>query len=75
MDKLASNIVNFCSSVSIYAYVLAIVAALIVGVMMLIPSEKCHAFALKYGGLAIVGTILIAGCVTLGKWIAGNWTF
>lgn len=58
-----------------YSYVFAIVTALVVGIMLAVPSEKLHDKAKSYGGWAIIGTALIAGCVTVGKGIATNWSF
>ncbi len=75
MDKIAKNIVDFCDTVAPYSYVLAVVVALIVGIMFALPSEKAHEKAKSYGGWGIVGTILVAGCVTIGKWLANNWSF
>ena len=40
MDKIAKNIVDFCDTVAPYSYVLAVVVALIVGIMFALPSEK-----------------------------------
>ena len=75
MDKIAKNIVDFFFSLAPYSYVLAVVVALIVGIMFALPSEKAHEKAKSYGGWGIVGTILVAGCVTIGKWLANNWSF
>ena len=72
MAKLAKNIVDFCGTVAPYSYVFAV---LVVGVMLAVPSEKLHDKAKSYGGWAIIGTALIAGCVTVGKGIATNWSF
>lgn len=75
MDKLAKNIIAFCTAVTPYSYVLAVVTALIVGIMFALPSEKAHEKAKSYGGWGIAGTLLVAGCVTIGKWIGNNWSF
>lgn len=75
METLAENIVNFCDTVAPYSYVLAVVTVLIVGVMFAMPSEKAHEKAKSYGGWGILGTFLVAGCVTIGKWVVENWTF
>ncbi len=75
MEKLAKNIIDFCDKISPYAYVGAVVVCLIVGFMLVIPSDESRKKARSYGGWAILGTILIAGCVTIGKGIANNWTF
>ncbi len=75
MEQIAQNIVDFCDTVAPYSYVLAIVVALTVGIMFTLPSEKAHEKAKSYGGWGIVGTIVVAGCVTIGKWIANNWSF
>ena len=75
MDKLAKNITDFCETVAPYAYVLAVLACLVVGIMFALPSQKAHDTAKSYGGWAIIGTILVAGCVTIGKWIGSQWSF
>ena len=56
MAKLAKNIVDFCGAVAPYSYVFAVVTALVVGVMLAVPSEKLHEKAKSYGGWAILGT-------------------
>lgn len=75
MDKLAENIVEFCKTIAPYSYVFAIVAACVVGILFAVPSKKAHDFATSYGLLALAGVVLIAGCVTLGKWFANHWSF
>lgn len=75
MEKLAENIVKFCETVRPYSYLLAIIAALSVGIMLALPHQKAHDFAKSYGPMAIFGTILMAGCVTLGKWLGDLWSF
>ena len=75
MAKLAKNIVDFCGAVAPYSYVLAVVTALVVGVMLAVPSEKLHEKAKSYGGWAILGTSFIAGCVYLGKNLTSYWSF
>ena len=75
MPKLAKNIVDFCSAVAPYSYALAALTTLIVGIMFAMPSEKAHEKAKSYGGWGIAGTLLVAGCVTFGKWVVANWKF
>lgn len=75
MEALANNILAFCNTVRPYSYLLAIIAALSVGIMLAIPNQKAHDFAKSYGPIAIFGTVLIAGCVTLGQWLGGLWSF
>lgn len=75
MEKLATNVVNFCTAVAPYAYVLAIVGCLVFGICFAIPSKKAHEFASSYGPKILIGVGIIAGCVTVGKWIANQWTF
>ena len=52
-----------------------VVTCLVVGIMLAIPSDKAHEKAKEYGGWAIIGSILIAGCVTIGKAIGKGWSF
>ena len=75
MAKLAKNIVDFFGAVAPYSYVFAVVTALVVGVMLAVPSEKLHEKAKSYGGWAILGTSFIAGCVYLGKNLTSYWSF
>lgn len=75
MAKLAKNIVDFCGAVAPYSYVFAVVTALVVGVMLAVPSEKLHEKEKSYGGWAILGTSFIAGCVYLGKNLTSYWSF
>ena len=75
MAKLAKNIVDFCGAVAPYSYVFAVVTALVVGVMLAVPSDKLHEKAKSYGGWAILGTLFIAGCVYLGKNLTSYWSF
>lgn len=75
MAKLAKNIVDFCGAVAPYSYVFAVVTALVVGVMLAVPSEKLYEKAKSYGGWAILGTSFIAGCVYLGKNLTSYWSF
>lgn len=42
MAKLAKNIVDFVGRVAPYSYVFAVVTALVVGVMLAVPSDKLH---------------------------------
>lgn len=48
MAKLAKNIVDFCTAVEPYAYVMAVVGCLVLGFCFVIPSEKLHKFASSY---------------------------
>ena len=75
MAKLEKNIVDFCGAVAPYSYVFAVVTALVVGIMLAVPSEKLHEKAKSYGGWAILGTSFIAGCVYLGKNLTSYWSF
>ena len=75
MAKLAKNIVDFCGAVAPYSYVFAVVTALVVGVMLAVPSDKLHEKAKSYGGWAILGTSFIAGCLYLGKNLTSYWSF
>lgn len=75
MAKLAKNILDFCETVAPYSYVLTVVTVLLVGIMFAMPSEKAHEKAKSYGGWGIAGSLLVSGCVTIGKWIAENWSF
>lgn len=75
MAKLAKNIVDFCTAVEPYAYVMAVVGCLVLGFCFVIPSEKLHKFASSYGPKILIGVGLIAGCVYIGKTIGKQWSF
>lgn len=73
--KIGKNIVDFCTAVEPYAYVMAVVGCLVLGFCFVIPSEKLHKFASSYGPKILIGVGLIAGCVYIGKAIGKQWSF
>lgn len=75
MDKFAENIYNLCSTVQPYTYVLVIVAFLVIGVMLIIPSDESRQKAKKATPWVIIGAIVILGAVYMGKWLTGNIAF
>ena len=75
LKSLTKNVIDFCTAFTPYSYVLLVVTCLVVGIMLAIPSDKAHEKAKEYGGWAIIGSILIAGCVTIGKAIGKGWSF
>lgn len=75
MDQFASNITGLCSTLQPYGYVLAIVAALVIGVMLAVPSDKSHEAAKKIAPWVIIGVILFIGATSLGTWFADQITF
>lgn len=75
MDKFAENIYNLCTEVQPYTYVLVIVAAIVIGVMFVVPSDESRQKAKKAVPWVIIGAILIIGAVYLGKWFTGKVTF
>ena len=75
MEEFATNVMNLCSAFQPYAYLLAVVAALVLGIMFGIPSDKSHELAKKIAPWVILGIILVAGAPTIGKWLAEQITF
>lgn len=75
MDQFASNITGLCSTLQPYGYVLAVVAALVIGVMLAVPSDKSHEAAKKIAPWVAIGIILFIGATSLGTWYANQITF
>ena len=51
MDKFATNIYNLCTEIQPYTYILVIVALIIIGVMLLVPSDESRQKAKKGNSL------------------------
>lgn len=75
MGEFAANVYNLCVAVQPYTYVLLILAALVIGVLFAIPSEKTHEVAKKIAPFCLLGAIIILGAVHLGEWICGHIVF
>ncbi len=75
MDEFATNITDLCADLQPYGYVLAIVAALVLGVMLAVPSDKSHELAKKIAPWVVIGVILFIGATSMGKWLADQITF
>ena len=75
MDELALNIYNLCVTAQPYSKVLLILAALVIGVMFIIPSEKSHELGKKLAPWCLLGALLILGAVHIGEWIFGQIVF
>ena len=75
MDKFAENIKNLLEGCTPYAWLLPVVGLAIIAVAMAIPSDKTKEFAKNHWGGGILGTVLFAGCIYIGNWIAGKITF
>ena len=75
MDKFAENIKNILSACTPYAWLLPVIGLAIIGIAMAIPSDKTKEFAKGHWGAVILGTIIFAGCIYIGDWIAGKISF
>lgn len=75
MDQFATNITNLCSTLQPYGYVLGVVAALVLGVMFAVPSDKSHEAAKKIAPWVVIGVILFIGATSIGTWLADQITF
>lgn len=75
MDKFANNIQAICDGITPYVWAAVIAAFLIVGVMMIVPSEKSHAIAKGSLPWIFIGAIIAIGCVYIGKWVFGTISF
>lgn len=75
MDQFASNITGLCTTLQPYGYVLAIVSALVLGVMFAVPSDKSHELAKKIAPWIVIGVILFIGATSIGNWLADQITF
>ena len=75
MDKFAENINKFCTTIQPYTWILVVVALMVIGVMLIIPSEQLHQRALKALPWVIVGAMIVLGAVYIAKWITQNIAF
>lgn len=75
MDEFAKNITGLCNTLQPYGYVLAIVSALVLGVMFAVPSDKSHELAKKIAPWIVIGVILFIGATSMGTWLANQITF
>ena len=75
MEEFESNVTGLCSTLQPYGYVLAIVAALVLGAMFAFPSDESHKAAKKIAPWVIIGVILFIGATSLGTWLADQITF
>ena len=75
MDEFATNITSLCSTLQPYGYVLAVVAALVLGAMFAFPSDKSHEAAKKIAPWVVIGVILFIGATSMGTWLADQITF
>lgn len=75
MDKFAENLNNIITAAIPYVWILVVCALLIVGVMLIIPSERVHQTALKSLPFVIVGAVIAIGSIYLGKWLTDLISF
>lgn len=75
MDKFTSSVLNLISDVSNYAYLIPIIGGLIIGLAWGIPGDGGTEFAKKHWKGVIGGTMLVAGCIYLGKYVYGKMSF
>ncbi len=75
MDKFANNLNSLCKAVMPYTWILVVVALLVIGVMLIVPSESTHQRGLKALPWVIVGALLVLGCVYIGEWITNQIAF
>lgn len=75
MDAFASNIENLCTAAQPLVVVLVIASLMIIGIMLIVPSERIHHTALKALPFVLLGSAISLGAVTLGKWVTSNITF
>ncbi len=75
MDKFAENLNNICTAAIPYVWILVVVALLVTGIMLIIPSERVHHNALQALPFIVLGSIIAMGAVYLGKWLTGLIAF
>lgn len=75
MDKFAENMKNLLEACTPYAWLLPVIGLAVVGIALAIPSEKTKNFAKDHWAPVILGTVIFAGCIYMGNWIAGKITF
>lgn len=75
MDQFADNVQALCEACQPYVWVLVVAAFLVIGIMLIIPSEKSHEAAKKAIPFVVIGLLIALGAVYLGDWVAGKISF
>ena len=68
MEKLGTNITSICNAFKPYAGIFAGACFLVIGILLLIPSEKTHKMGITAIPWTIAGVICIVGSTYLGDW-------
>lgn len=68
MDKLAENITSLTAAFQPYAGVFAGACFLVIGLLLVIPSEKTHKVGIAAIPWTMAGVIFIVGSTYLGNW-------
>ncbi len=69
MDKFSKNVTSLTSAFQPYAGVFAGACFLVIGLLLLIPSEKTHKAGMAAIPWTICGVVFIVGATYLGDWI------
>lgn len=75
MDKLSNNVTSLTAAFQPYAGIFAGACFLVIGFLLMIPSEKTHKAGLAAIPWTIGGVIFIVGATYLGDWIYGKVEF
>lgn len=69
MDKLGNNITTLTQAFQPYAGIFAGACFLVIGLLLIIPSEKTHKIGMGAIPWTLLGVIIIMGSTYLGDWV------
>ncbi len=75
MEGVANSLQQICQSIMPYATILAIVSFVVIGVMLIVPSDEAHQKAKNAVPWVVIGAIVLLGAVSIGNWLTGQITF
>lgn len=75
MATFANGLYALITTWQPFIWIAVVVALVVIGLMVIVPSEKGKNFAKEHIGWVVVGCGIVIAAVTLAKEISGAWGF
>lgn len=75
MEGVVNSLQQICQQIMPYATILSIVSFVVIGVMLIVPSDEAHQKAKKAVPWVVIGAIVLMGAVSIGTWLTDQITF
>lgn len=72
---IAKQLEGIINQVSPFVYVLCAAAIVVLGIMLICGGEKGREKAKSWAPAILIGAACISGAVTIGNWVAANFSF